>query len=120
MFGHGVASGEPLPDGVHLWTRAETTEPVRWGGARDAALSDMVASGECAGDPGRDHTVHVDVAGLVAATTYHYRFSAAGRHSTVGRTRTAPAPGTAPGTLRIGVVSCAAMPSGHFNAYARL
>ncbi|MGB3543860.1 PhoD-like phosphatase N-terminal domain-containing protein, partial [Rubrivirga sp.] len=48
-FYHGVASGDPMPDGVILWTRVtpptDTEVPVRWRVATDPGLEDVVASG---------------------------------------------------------------------------
>jgi alkaline phosphatase D len=119
-----VASGDPTPDGVVLWTRvsvaARDAVPVDWIVATDPALSDPVASGSVTAGPDRDHTVHVTVSGLRPATTYWYRFTAAAEASIVGRTRTLPGPDGPTGALRLGVVSCAHYATGHFNAYARL
>lgn len=121
-FAHGVASGDPTPDGVLLWTRvtprAERRVPVRWRVGLGAALDDVVAEGEVEAEAARDFTVKVDVRGLQPATTYHFRFSAGDERSPVGRTRTAP--GGATGNVRLGVVSCASWPLGWFNAYGHL
>jgi alkaline phosphatase D len=107
-----------------LWTRvsvpAGTTVAVGWTVATDPALADPVASGSVPASPDCDHTVHVAVSGLRPATTYWYGFTAAGEHSTVGRTRTLPGPGDPAGRLRLGVVCCAHYATGYFNAYARL
>src|SRR4051795_10305150 len=74
-FQHGVASGDPLPGGILLWTRvtptpestpgsgAGPTVEVRWQVATDAAFSAVVASGSTVTGPDRDHTVKVDVRG---------------------------------------------------------
>lgn len=106
LFRHGVASGDPLPDGVVLWTRCTTSEDsslaVDWCVGRDAALDDVVASGRVEARADHDFTVKVDVRGLEPATTYHYRFEAAGDRSPAGRTRTAPAGTVA--NLRLGLV----------------
>ena len=126
-FRHGVASADPLPDGVLLWTRCtpDGDGPVEvgwWIGPTDRA-GDAVASGTAVAAADRDFTVHVDVRGLDPATSYHYGFSAAGVASPVGRTRTAPSTGTAGGgsdRLRLGLASCAHWPVGFFNAYAGL
>ena len=121
-FRHGVASADPLPDGVLLWTRCTTEGPgpvaVDWwvGTAPD----DPVARGTTEASADRDFTVHVDVGGLEPATTYWYGFSAAGVASPVGRTRTAPAPDGPSEHLRIGLTSCSYWSCGFFNAYAGL
>ncbi|MEM9190904.1 MAG: alkaline phosphatase D family protein [Myxococcota bacterium] len=119
-FAHGVASGDPRPDGVTLWTRYSTdgadAVPLRWAVSTNPAMSAPVAEGEAIAAPNRDWTVHVDVAGLAPATTYYYRFQdPSGEASTLGRTRTAGGE-----TLRFAVASCSSLYSGWFNAYRRI
>lgn len=131
VFRHGVASGDPLPDAVVLWTRVTPTASarpgsgqgprvrVRWQIALDPGFHRPVAQGTTLTGPGRDHTVHVDVRGLRPATRYWYRFEALGRMSRIGRTRTAPARrATTP--VRFGVVSCANYGWGFFAGYRHL
>ncbi|MBH1936270.1 alkaline phosphatase D family protein [Streptomyces sp. AV19] len=131
-FLHGVASGDPLPDGVLLWTRVTPVPeagpgsgrgpdvPVTWEVAEDAAFGRVVATGTVTATAASDHTVKADVRGLRPATGYFYRFTADGTVSPTARTRTAPAPDAAPDGLRFGVVSCANWESGHFSAYRHL
>ncbi len=68
MFPHGVASGDPLSDRVVLWTRVttETSDdvPVAWVVARDAAITDVMATGEAVATLDGDFSVSVDVGGL--------------------------------------------------------
>src|SRR5689334_1731847 len=118
-FRHGVASGDPTPHRVVLWTRVTPTEAaqpgsgkgprvtVRWQVARDARFTRIVDRGSFVTGPSRDHTVKVDADGLAPATTYFYRFLYDGQASRVGRTRTAPAYDADNGNLRFGVASCA-------------
>ena len=123
VFAHGVASGDPLPDAVLIWTRVSAIRAkveVTWEVARDAQFRDVVRRGTFATGPSRDHTVKVDVTGLAPATWYHYRFRCAGVTSPVGRTRTAPAVHAEPDHLRFGVVSCANLQAGWFSAYRGL
>ena len=132
VFQHGVASGDPLADGVVLWTRVTPTVEavpgsgqgpavtVAWEVASDAGFKRVVRRGKAVADASSDHTVKVDATGLAPATPYFYRFTAAGRTSPVGRTRTAPAPTADPGNLRFGVVSCANLQAGWFSAYRHL
>jgi alkaline phosphatase D len=119
-FTHSVASGEPGPDTMLLWTRYVP----RSGGAvklraEVSATEDfarIVAGGEQITGPWRDHTAKITVEGLEPGTRYFYRFVAPdGSFSPVGRTRTLPA-GT---TQRFGlaVFSCSNLPFGFFNAY---
>ncbi|MFB9902986.1 alkaline phosphatase D family protein [Allokutzneria oryzae] len=132
VFQHGVASGDPLPTTVLLWTRVTPTPEslpgsgagpdvnVRWEVATDAAFAQVVTSGTVATGPGRDHTVKVDATGLSPASTYHYRFSLNGAVSDAGTTRTAPTANADVSHLRFGVVSCANWQAGHFAAYRHL
>ena len=121
-FADGVASGDPLPRQVVLWTRvrdADGDAPVRWLVARDEALADVVQEGEAVAAADADHTVHVDVAGLEPATSYFYAFEHDGARSPIGRTRTARAADDT-GEVRLGVVSCSSFAAGPFTAYRRL
>lgn len=132
VFRHGVASGDPLPDGVLLWTRVTPsaaatpgsgegpTTQVRWEIAEDAGFTKIVTQGKVSTGPGEDHTVKADVRGLSPATTYHYRFAVDGAHSPVGRTRTAPHETESADSLSFGVVSCSNWEAGHFSAYRHL
>ncbi|GAB7073294.1 alkaline phosphatase D family protein [Streptomyces albidoflavus] len=131
-FLHGVASGDPLPDGVLLWTRVTPTEEaqpgsgagpdteVGWEIAADAAFSSVVARGTVTARAATDHTVKADVRGLSPATGYWFRFTAGSTVSPTGRTRTAPAASASPAGLRFGVVSCANWEAGWFSAYRHL
>jgi alkaline phosphatase D len=132
VFAHGVASGDPLPDAVLIWTRVTPTAAsrpgsgtgpivsVHWEVATDRRFRHVVRRGSFTTGPHRDHTVKVDVTGLRPATWYHYRFHLDGATSRVGRTRTAPAHHATPDHLRFGVVSCANWQAGWFTAYRGL
>ncbi|MBB4892884.1 alkaline phosphatase D [Streptomyces olivoverticillatus] len=135
-FLHGVASGDPLPDGILLWTRVTPTPDavpgsgrggaveVGWQVAEDADFARVVAHGTATATAAADHTVKADVRGLRPATGYFFRFTVArgndAVHSPTGRTRTAPAHDAATAGLRFGVVSCANWESGWFSAYRHL
>jgi alkaline phosphatase D len=131
-FLHGLASGDPLPDGILLWTRVTPTAEappgsglgpdteVSWTVATDRALTNIVAKGSLTATAASDHTVKADIRGLAPATDYWFRFSAGGTDSPVARTRTAPATDAAVSNLRFGVVSCANWEAGHFSAYRHL
>lgn len=130
VFRHGVASGDPLPNSVILWTRVTLNDDalpgstlgedvqVTWEIARDEAMGSMVKSGTVTASAAHDHTVHVDPYGLEPSTVYFYRFSALGETSPVGRTKTAPAFEADVAQLNIAVASCANYESGFFSAYA--
>ncbi|MGN9779657.1 alkaline phosphatase D family protein [Micromonospora sp. H33] len=131
-FRHGVASGDPLPDGVLLWTRLTPTEEsqpgsgvgpdvtVTWQVAADPDFASVTAQGTFATGPARDHTVKVAVSGLAPATTYWFRFGFTGAWSSTGRTMTAPAADAEIDRLRLGVVSCSNWEAGFFAAYRHL
>ncbi|WBB90751.1 alkaline phosphatase D family protein [Verrucosispora sp. WMMC514] len=131
-FRHGVASGDPLPDGVLLWTRLTPTEQaqpgsgtgpeaeVTWQVAADPDFATVLAHGVQVTGPGRDHTVRVPVTGLAPATTYWYRFGYGGSWSPTGRTMTAPHLDAEIDRLRLGVVSCSNWEAGYFAAYRHL
>jgi alkaline phosphatase D len=105
VYLQGVASGDPSPDGVLLWTRAEGVSEVDYVVATDRDLRNVVARGTASIDVDSDGTVHVEVTGLSPATVYWYRFSGGGTTSQVGRTKTAPLP-DADVPLRVAVASC--------------
>ncbi|MFF7947572.1 alkaline phosphatase D family protein [Streptomyces griseorubiginosus] len=131
-FLHGVASGDPLPDGILLWTRVTPTAEavpgsglgpdteVAWTVAKDKAFTNVVAKGSVTATAASDHTVKADVRGLAPATDYWFRFSAGGTDSPAARTRTAPAADAAVTNLRFGVVSCANWEAGFFSSYRHL
>jgi alkaline phosphatase D len=131
LFGLGVASGEPLPDSVVLWTRL-APDPLNGGGmppapvavgwevAEDAAMQRVVARGCAEARAEWAHAVHVEAKGLRPARWYWYRFHAQGQASPVGRTRTAPAPSAAPQRLGFAVASCQDFQNGYYGAYRHM
>ncbi|MFH9814251.1 alkaline phosphatase D family protein [Streptomyces sp. NPDC017230] len=131
-FLHGVASGDPLPDGVLLWTRVTPTPEsipgsgagpdteVSWVVATDKAFTNIVTKGSTTATAASDHTVKADIRGLSPATDYWFRFSAGPTDSPAARTRTAPAADAAVAGLRFGVVSCSNWEAGHFSSYRHL
>jgi alkaline phosphatase D len=119
-FTHHVASGEPGPESILLWTRFV---PAGGGEARvTAELSEtadfrrVVGGGTVVTGPWRDWTVKVAATGLQPGRSYFYRFTADGQVSPVGRTRTLPAGRV--DAFSLAVFSCSNLPFGWFNAYA--
>lgn len=131
-FRVGIASGEPEPDGVVLWTRLVVDPramngglgpaPVRvgWEIAEDEGLRKVVRRGRALAVAEAGHSVHVEVGGLKPDRRYFYRFTAGGHASPVGRTRTAPEPGAQVDRLRIAYGSCQKYESGFYAAHAHL
>ena len=127
-FALGIASGDPAPDGVVLWTRLALTDSaqmlathtVRWEVAHDAGFAQIVQKGEAAALPALGHSVHVELQGLQPARWYHYRFMLGDAVSATGRTRTAPAAGDLPGALRVAFASCQRWEHGQYAAWRHL
>ncbi|WP_424533305.1 alkaline phosphatase D family protein [Sphaerisporangium viridialbum] len=131
-FQLGVASGDPLPDGVMLWTRlaSRPLEPlggmpygrlkVEWELAEDEAFTRRVRRGSTWATPEYGHSVHVDVRGLKPAREYFYRFRSGTEVSPVGRTKTAPEAEANPGHLLMAFASCASWQDGFYTAYRHL
>jgi alkaline phosphatase D len=127
-FQLGVASGDPRPDGVVLWTRlapkplegggmpSEAVE-VQWQVAEDEQMNKVVQKGTAVANPDWAHSVHVEVAGLKPDRWYFYQFRAGDEISPVGRTRTAPAAEATPERLKLTFASCQHFESGFYTAY---
>lgn len=133
-FRLGVASGDPAPGSVVLWTRLAPSPldedgqggmpcadvPVEWQVATTPSFGRVVASGTARARYAGAHTVHVVANGLRPDTEYYYRFRARGHLSPTGRTLTTPAY-DAPGrdlTMLFGC--CSNLESGWFTAYRRM
>ncbi|MGH7475344.1 MAG: alkaline phosphatase D family protein [Longimicrobiales bacterium] len=130
-FKLGVASGDPLPGGVVLWTRlaaeavaeaggAGVPVAVRWEVAEDDEFRRGVRTGEVLALGELGHAVHAEVDGLQPARVYHYRFTVGGVSSPVGRTRTAPPAGAATGRFRLAFASCQQYEHGYYTAYRHM
>ena len=122
-FTHGVASGDPLADGVMLWTRAAPATGsapvgVAWEVSTDEGFENLVHSGTAEATEAHDFTVKVDVRGLAPGQSYYYRFQTTDRQSPVGVTRTLPEGSI--DSVRLAVVSCANYPAGYFNVYGEI
>ncbi|WP_437808288.1 alkaline phosphatase D family protein [Sorangium sp. So ce1078] len=144
FFPQSVASGDPRPDSVVLWTRLvdsdqKTDLSLALVVALDEAFTQLVtlkATSSNVAIVGSnstrfpvtaraefDHCVKVKVSGLSPGTTYYYRFYYTTGDgcvsSRVGRTRTAPAP-EADAAVRFAFVSCQDYVGRYYNAYAAL
>lgn len=129
VFRYSIASGDPTPNGVILWTRvneevwsadAQLTFQV----ATDADFNTVVVEGTISGadfGPERDHTVKVDLDGTLSPDIrYYYRFIYQDVSSKVGRCRTLPTPDSAPEAVRFGVVTCQDYTNGYYPAFYHL
>src|SRR6266511_1638658 len=125
LYPQGVASGDPHPDSVILWTRRP---PSQGGEARrltveiadDSAFRRVVASARADISAEADWTCRVLAAGLKPARIYWYRFTDEhGFGSRVGRTIMAPSDKD-DRVVRFAFVSCQNVQQGASTAYRRM
>ena len=126
FYPQSVASGDPRPDSVILWTRVQAPagdQQVRLQVARDESFGELVVDSQFTAPDEHDHCLKVRVTELTADTRYFYRFLflAEGNFqaSRTGRTRTAPAPDSTR-TVRFGHVSCQDYVGRYYNTYLKL
>src|SRR5215472_13282295 len=109
LYPEGVASGDPEPDSVLLWTRRPFEDGRREARllveiSEDGAFTRVVASARVPISIESDWTCRALVGGLASARVYWYRFvDDDGFASRLGRTRTAPS-GDEPRTARFAFV----------------
>ena len=130
----GVASGDPTPTSVILWTRlgtdlvdptgfgglGKTDHAVRWEVAHDKAFTQIVRSGTEPAAAEFGHSVHVDVKDLLPDTWYWYRFRIGTYTSPIGKTRTTPAHDATVAELKLAFASCQLRTAGYWTAYPHL
>jgi alkaline phosphatase D len=124
LFPEGVASGDPQPDSVLLWTRRPldtgTDSRLLVEVAEDDTFKQVVVSSAAVVSAASDWTCRVLVGNLKPASVYWYRFTdETGMTSRVGRTITAPAPDD-PRPIRFAFVSCQNANDGAQHAYRRM
>ncbi|MCW8085475.1 alkaline phosphatase D family protein [Sabulicella glaciei] len=129
IFTLGVASGEPRPDSLVLWTRLAPLplEPdggmgaapaeLGWELAEDEGFQRIHRSGRVTATADEAHSVHLELDGLPPGRSFFFRFHARGEASPVGRTRTAPAP-EHDGPVRFLAGGCQNWEHGVFTAWA--
>ena len=122
----GVASGDPLPNNVVLWTKISApvggqAQQLTWEISVNNSFTSLANSGLITVDSSRDWTAHVEAGNLQAEKIYYFRFKDAnGFYSSVGRTRTAPDTNSNNHHVRFTLSSCSIIYSGFFNAYRRI
>ncbi|WP_304352255.1 alkaline phosphatase [Comamonas testosteroni] len=131
-FTLGVASGDPEPDNILIWTRLTApldylgtavapdlaAQTVHWEVAHDTQFRQPVAHGQTQAMAEWGHAVHVQVNGLSPDRWYFYRFRCGDAFSTTARCRTAPAAGADVRRLRLAVASCQRWEHGFYSAWA--
>lgn len=130
-FSLGVASGDPLPDGIVIWTRL-APDPLNGGGMKnedievkwrvttDEKMHNTIRQGSYFARSELAHSVHVEVDGLQPNRVYWYQFHSGSESSPVGRTRTAPSNNTKLTDLSFCFVSCQSWQAGYYAAYKHL
>ncbi|USK36197.1 alkaline phosphatase D family protein [Bacillus sp. F19] len=130
-FTLGVASGDPLPDGVVLWTRIAPDPlngggmkaydvPVRWEVSADEGFRQIVKHGVEFARHQLGHSVHVEVEGLDPNSIYYYRFKVGSDMSPVGRTKTLPAFNTDVSRMTFAFASCQNWQIGYYTAFKHM
>ena len=118
-FVDGVASGEPTPDAITLWSRL-TTDRARSGArlvvAEDPGLTRTVATTVVPTGRSIDGSLKTRVSGLKPDTVYHYAWQSAEGVSDIGRTKTAPAADSEK-PLALAYSSCQRYEEGFFNGH---
>ncbi len=127
VFPQSVASGDPQPNGIVLWTRvASLKQPagstVSYEVARDTTFRKPVLRGTAQTSAEKDNTVKVQInrTELSPFTTYYYRFIYNGTASRIGRFKTLPAADGAVDRVRFGYISCQDYTNGYYNALSFL
>ena len=124
LYPSGVASGDPEPESVILWTRRpfahSRREILTVEVALDPEFRSTIAVARAPVRADADWTCRVLLAGLRPATHYWYRFvDRDGAGSRIGRTMTAPA-NDDQRSIRFAFVSCQSINEGAQNAYRRM
>ncbi|KAK4504625.1 hypothetical protein PRZ48_002586 [Zasmidium cellare] len=146
-FTHGIASGDPYPDSVILWTRVAPAGPpngsnasvsgyvplynhgpvqvstapvcVQFKVARTPDFKEVESSGTAYTSSDIDYTVKVEAKNLTAFTRYYYQFNICNSNKTsvLGRTKTTPAENDYVSKVGLAIYSCSNFPFGFFNAF---
>ena len=125
FYPQGVASGDPHPDSVILWTRRPPSKNSEAKQlivevADDPRFRRVVAKAKATISSDADWTTRVLAAGLKPRTVYWYRFTDEhGFGSRIGRTLTAPAENDER-PVSFAFVSCQNIQMGGSNAYRRM
>ena len=142
-FPQGVASADPQPDAIVLWTRAvpasadDIATPTDAGnlavklqvtasdnsahiGSTVALTGTAVANVDLSAQAGYDYTLRHKLTGLMAGTTYYYQFSAGAARSAIGRFKTAPAKSATPAQLKFAALVCQDWSVNHWATFSDL
>ncbi|WP_097460194.1 alkaline phosphatase D family protein [Mangrovitalea sediminis] len=125
LFPQSLASGDPRPSSVVLWTRLELDRPdlppqeLVLQVATDKHFKRVIVDQKVTVASEHDFCAKVRVTQLSPDTRYYYRFIYLGLASNVGRTRTAPALDSQR-KVKFAYVSCQDYNGRYYNLYLRL
>ncbi len=129
VFPQSVASGDPQPDGIVLWTRLASLRSgkrVAYEIAQDTTFRNPILRGTAQTSADKDNTLKVQLnnrSELKPFTTYYYRFIYNGNASRTGRFKTLPAPDKVfadDEKVRFGYISCQDYTNGFYTALSYL
>ena len=118
-FLDSVASGDPSPTEISLWSRLTTDRPrsgARVIVARDPELRQVVATAIVPTGAAIDHCLKTRIGGLEPGSVYHYAWESGDDVSPVGRTRTAN-PSDSRERVSLAVNSCQNFDEGYFTGH---
>ena len=127
-FTLGVASGDPTPDGIVLWTRfaPEPANPgslgrarrSQWAGASPPTAACATSLPAALPWPARARAFRPRRSGWPGpGRDYFYQFDLRDEESPIGHFRTAPAPHELVRQMRFAFITCQDWPSGYYTAY---
>lgn len=127
LYPQSLASGDPRPNGIVLWTRIEPTlqqspahDMLAWQISADSTFStaSILVEGVALISPYKDATVKFSIANPVLRpfTVYFYRFIYNTMPSRSGRFKTLPLATASLAQLKLGQIVCQDYGSGYYNA----
>jgi alkaline phosphatase D len=123
IFPQSVASGEPQPQGITLWTRIVAPQPAliqaSFEISADPEFGAIALRGISQTDASKDYTLKavVNSPHLQPSTTYYYRFIYQGTASRTGRFKTLPASTSEVNRIRFAYISCQDYTNGYYNVH---
>ncbi len=125
-YPQSVASGDPRPSGVVLWTRVDPSRQIQGSGSvgwqicgsNSFAPGTVLVEGVAPIQKAADSTVKIAISNtaLQPYTSYFYRFLYNGVPSRTGQFKTLPAATANLAELKIGYVVCQDYGNGYYNA----
>ena len=127
VFDLSVASGDPTPSGVMLWTHISllaygpaTNLAFQVANDQSFSLESVVLAGMVNSEDiklSNDRTIHIDLDGLLESNRYYYyRFVYNNTVSNIGRCRTTPENSASVSSLKMAVLTCQDYTNGYYGA----